>query len=73
MKPEETAIELINEFIPHSKYFADVDKFSDNAEAAKQCALICVDTILGNLKYYNSHRGTVYIYWEQVKNEIKKL
>ncbi len=40
MTPKEKATELVNEFIPYARYFEDGNKFIENAESAKQCALI---------------------------------
>jgi len=58
MIPKEKAKELVKE------YSWNADK-SD----AKQCALICVDEILKAM--YVENRGNPY--WEQIKQEIKKL
>jgi hypothetical protein len=37
-------------------------------DAAKQCALICCDEVLG---YMGADRGTVF--WQEVKQQIEKL
>jgi len=58
MIPKEKAKELVKE------YSWNADK-SD----AKQCALICIDEILKAM--YVENRGNPY--WEQIKQEIKKL
>jgi len=58
MIPKEKAKELVKE------YSWNADK-SD----AKQCALICVDEILKAM--YVENRGNPY--WEQIKQEVKKL
>lgn len=59
MKPKEKAFHL------HFKYIREV--IADN-DKAKQCALIAVDEILDTV-------GTNYSinYWQEVKQEIKKL
>ena len=66
MTPKQKAKELVGKFIHHA------ESFHDNHHA-KQCALICVDEILKELKRGNIHRGTVYKYWQEVKQEIEKL
>jgi len=58
MIPKEKAKELVKE------YSWNADK-SD----AKQCALICIDEILKAM--YVENRGNPY--WEQIKQEVKKL
>ena len=58
MTPKEKAKELVKE------YSWNADK-SD----AKQCALICIDEILKAM--YVENRGNPY--WEQIKQEVKKL
>lgn len=76
MKPKQEAKELVNEFIHNSRYFEDGIKFSENAEAAKQCALICVDKILETCpekenEIFGISKGIEY--WQEVKQEINKL
>ena len=68
MTPKEKAEELHNKFYKINEgvnliYF----------EEAKQCALIAVDEIMLNEKINHSSLDKTYEYWEEVKNEIKKL
>lgn len=76
MTPEEKALKLV-----HDMYFA----YGEVSMAqAKQCALIAVDEIIKVCPYY-SKKGAETIeqlrandyefitYWEEVKEEIKKL
>ena len=75
MTEKEKAKELINKFIPHARYFEDGNKFSENAESAKQCALIAVDVILKDVgaEDWNDDGMTNNNYWQTVKSEIEKL
>jgi hypothetical protein len=66
MIAKEKAIQLVN------KYTNKAYKFnkSTNSNHDKECALICVDTILkGSRLFYIED----YIYWQEVKEEIIKL
>ena len=66
---KEKAYNLINNFIPNARYFEDGNKFTENAENAKQCALICVEEILG---LFISDCEDIR-FWNEVKEEINKL
>lgn len=61
------AEELINRFITEGCLFAN----------AKQCALICVDEIIKELKEIETSKDVnpnmPIGYWQQVKTEIEKL
>jgi len=63
MAPKEKAEELVGKF-----YFLVQTK-----EEQKQCALIAVDEILNALSYKVSSNFEELKYFEEVKQEIKKL
>ena len=63
MTPKERAEELVGKF-----YFLVQTK-----EEQKQCALIAVDEILNSLSYKVSSNFEELKYFEEVKQEIKKL
>lgn len=63
MTPKEKAEELVGKF-----YFLVQTK-----EEQKQCALIAVDEILNALSYKVSSNFEELKYFEEVKQEIKKL
>jgi len=63
MTPKERAEELVGKF-----YFLVQTK-----EEQKQCALIAVDEILNALSYKVSSNFEELKYFEEVKQEIKKL
>jgi len=56
----EKARELVNRFM-----FAPDTKLID----AKQCALLCVDELIDDRRKSNMDS----VYWERIKQEIKKL
>ena len=70
MKAKEEAKKLV------SKYYALID-FSEvyqrSSKSAKQCALICVDEILAELKKIGILIDSDVKYWQEVKQEIEKL
>jgi hypothetical protein len=64
MEAKEKAKELVDIFYNEVKYM----------ERAKQCALIAVDEILNQcLDYRDIDLCRSYNYWQEVKQEIKKL
>ena len=67
MTPKEKAKELVNMFCWHQ---SDDYPNSDEDYHAKQCALICVDEILGGSRLFYIED---YSYWQEVKEEINKL
>lgn len=82
MTPKEKAEELIAKFLPpvqnHFRLFDDAQISSKYRDNAKQCALICVEEILGlNIISPNLmtaiERENHEIFWLQVKTEIEKL
>ena len=71
MTPKEKAKELVSEMCL-------LDCRDENIIIAKQCALICVDEILKEIKeiqfnYDISLKDTAIRYWKEVKKEINKL
>ena len=78
MTQEEKAKELVEKFKSLSKKKCDCMEamctcFKMYNYKAKQCALMCVDEYLADLIKWNSHRGSVYEYWQEVKHQIEKL
>jgi uncharacterized membrane protein len=76
MTPKEKAINLVDSY---RKILMNEDTECGNeilcTVIAKQCALIAVDEIL-DVDYFDmseEHFENIMEYWEQVKNEIKKL
>lgn len=74
MTPKEKAKDLIDKFELIDRQYTYQDYL--NLFAAKQCALICVDEILKELKeikkLYNIET-LPFKYWKKVKKEINKL
>jgi len=76
MTPQEKAVELYNKYEQLGK---DFTRGVSMAEFAKQCALIAVDEILTVVKFYEKQNCRLLIdnmkvlYWQEVKQEIKKL
>ena len=75
MTPKEKAKELINIYLDITKRSLDIEGWFYDVDIAKQCALIAVDELLNN---FLSNRTTEYgreryHFWQQVKQEIKKL
>ena len=65
MTPKEKAEELVDKFYP---MFLN----SVRDTLAKQCALIAVDEIFGQWKYYG-HMPEEGLFWQEVKAEIENL
>jgi hypothetical protein len=68
--PKEKAEELFAKYV-----FLTISDMSDeNFEQTRQCALVAVDEMLGLGAMVGSDLSdSFYIYWEQVKQEIKNL
>lgn len=76
MIPIEKAKELVENFYKfanstdfdsdHGEFFTNNELWKNNA---KQCALICVNEIITLRK----REGSIFDYWEKVKQEIEKL
>ena len=72
MTPKEKAKELHSRFM---KPVDDLHKYPMCFDTAKQCALICVETILIDVgaEDFEDDELTNSNYWEEVKKEIEKL
>jgi hypothetical protein len=69
MEAKEKAIELVEKYA-----IWNWTETTCNYEGAKQCALIAVDEILNQcLDYRDIDLCRSYNYWQEVKQEIKKL
>lgn len=87
MIPKEKAGELIKKYaikLP-TQYNNRIDETSGvkiwdyNIDLAKQCALIAVEEIINVVKRYETKKGKLLIdninllYWQEVKQEMRKL
>jgi hypothetical protein len=72
MTPKEKAEQLINAFVPQVRWKMGQE---DVLKRAKECALVAVDEIKEQLLHNLSNDISAIhaIYWEKVKQEIKKL
>ena len=72
MTPKEKAEELFNNMCNANYGFIyELDKEPYNT--AKQCALIAVDEIIGNIVNTSIDYGASWTYWQQVKQELEAL
>tara|TARA_R110000787_G_C13233319_1_gene427495 strand:+ start:44 stop:268 length:225 start_codon:yes stop_codon:yes gene_type:complete len=74
MTPKEKAKELVCKYVQHSKPMEYGINFSGDIDHAIECALICVDEMLGIYDiegYDGDDREMAYL--EEVKEEINKL
>ena len=72
MTPQEKAKELLNKF--RSEFdWVEKDYAVDLYRDTKQCALIAVDEIINCKHGWNKSTSKFVEYWNQVKEEIKKL
>ena len=72
MTAKETANQLVNKFIKHSRAEKDLKPI----ESAKQCALIAVDQIIlanPHSNPFNTEVVSTMKYWVEVRKEIEKL
>jgi hypothetical protein len=71
MTPKEKTLQLVNSF--KDKSYARTEFYQERN--AKNCALICVDVILNDVgaKDWEDDEITNSNYWQEVKQEIKKL
>jgi hypothetical protein len=71
MTPKDKAQELFDKFIEFTQDWDELDGYVDDEYRAKQCALIAVDEIVcSNMIHLHLHQMD---YWQEVKQEIKKL
>ena len=68
MTPIEKSEELVDSFREHFDYCDCRNNEPLEVNHAKQCALICVDEILGTVT-----SDSRYKYYKEVKQEIEKL
>lgn len=82
MKPEEKVIELIQKFRIYvgssiNDEGATVNNYLIGKKAAKACAIICIDEIINqasvNIYTVGNNNLSNEEFWQQVKEEIKKL
>jgi hypothetical protein len=72
MTPKEKAADLIDKMMLH--YLSDMyGSHLVGIPEAKQCALICVEEIMSEQEFGTDHYYGRVDYWQQVKQEIKKL
>ena len=71
MTPKEKAKELIEKFYPRATSYS-LDRKNQN-ENAKECALVAVDEILKSIIWHHDFSNQTRNYWQEVKQEIKKL
>jgi len=78
MTPKEKADDLVSEFIFNCKHteYVDNNRYKDSEIIrlinSKQCAVICVDEMIGNYEEKYRYCSTKQ-FLEEVKKEIKKL
>jgi hypothetical protein len=75
MTPEEKAVKLIEEFIPHIRVFNEKSGWENDLKSAKACTKILIDEILEAIKAfpYGLRCLEMQDYYEEVKEEIEKL
>ena len=70
MTPKEKSVELMKKFFEPVRWKLGQE---DVTQRAKECALITVDEILHSLEYNTWQNREILVYYEEVKQEIKKL
>ena len=74
MTPKEKAIELVERYSGITTQYEEGYGYSPNIENAKICALISVDEIINSIVITDlTTAENQFIYWQEVKQEIKKL
>ena len=74
MTPKEKSKDLINSFyysLPNNGSETGLNSTTIRYKEAIQCALICVDEIMSELKIYESVIA-YETYWQEVKQELNK-
>jgi hypothetical protein len=69
MTPKEKANELVEKMLGDNNHYLNQNIEIDKL-IAKQCALICVDEIIGGSRLFYIED---YEYWREVKQELLKL
>jgi hypothetical protein len=73
MTPKEKAKELFMDMKYHIPYVHDPTEPSED-KIAKQCALIAINQIIeSHYKLLSGVNPSVYNFWKEVKQEVKKL
>lgn len=75
MTPKEKAEELLNKMLSKNPNRQDGISMIDTIQA-KLCALIAVDMIINSNPHSNPFNTTIHStmeYWQEVKEELKKL
>lgn len=70
MEAKNEAMQLFNKYYLLAKDFTKGVSMDD---FTKECALLAVDEIIYVLKYNEMYNENVLSYWNEVKNQIKKL
>jgi hypothetical protein len=77
MTPKEKAEELFKTYLIYFPEFYSVREYDYDEEKAKQCALIVVDELINctlpSCEFGGVINNNTIEYWEEVKQEIKKL
>ena len=78
MTPEEKAKELIDKFKEYCFHNFDNDAEEQRINNAKECALITTEYLMKQLdnigqSIIHAERNFRMNYWEQVRNELKKI
>jgi len=71
MDAKDKATELVDKFYNEIDCASLTDEISE--DKAKQCALICVDEMLKEIKPSLVYHKRDVEYWQEVKEEIEKL
>jgi len=75
VEAQEKAKELYNRFFIEVPFLQSNNDLRDDMNAAKRCALIAVDEIIKEYgTYFKININDKYVsYWQEVKEQIKKL
>lgn len=78
MTPEEKAKELVGMFMLHVSWGRDADDGLWAKQGASQCAIMCVEQVLGELKDVLDVTGSSFVseeinHWNQVIECIKSI
>ena len=76
MNPKQKAENLVNKYLKYTCVFHRIFGYEEDIDAAKQCALIAVNEIIGANPHSNPFNTNVHMtidYWLLVKKEIEKL
>ena len=71
MTPKEKAQELYSKMYGQTPFRSTISEIEEDKKYAKQCALIAVDELIKEVKYWTPNIRKRY--YEEVKQEIEKL